>query len=186
MFGCYIGHVCIHNVRGTLAVLQQLLRMDQAAVIRISGRRNALLDLLMKSATRLGDGHVWGLIGLALLFTEEEILFKQLALAFAVELTVFKSAKRLFSRPRPFVCLPQVTMLVIPPDEFSFPSGHTAAAFVVATVVGLGVTGMLVPLTAVAMLIGLSRVYLGVHYPSDVAAGAVLGGLSGSFALAVV
>lgn len=137
----------------------------------------------MKGATRLGDGQMWVLMSFALLFTEGELIVKQLALAFAMELTVFKLVKRLFSRARPFVCLSQVTMLVLPPDEFSFPSGHTAAAFVVATVVGLSLTGLLVLLTVVAMLIGVSRVYLGVHYPSDVAAGAMLGVLSGVVAI---
>lgn len=169
-----------------MAVLQQLLRWDQAAVVRISGRRSASLDLLMKGATRLGDGQAWIVLSLVLLFIEGELVFKQLGLAFAIELTAYKFAKRLFSRPRPFVSLHDVTMLVLPPDEFSFPSGHTAAAFAVATVAGFCIPGLLVPLILVAMLIGLSRVYLGVHYPSDVAAGAVLGGLSGIIALVIV
>lgn len=176
----------IHNVRGTLAVLQQLARWDRVAVVRISGRRSPTLDLLMKGVTRLGDGQTWIVLSFALLFMEGEVVFKQLALAFAIEITVYKSAKSLFSRPRPFVSLDDVTMLVLPPDEFSFPSGHTAAAFVVATVAGSCIPGLLIPLTVMAMLIGLSRVYSGVHYPSDIVAGAMLGSLSGVVGLVVV
>ena len=96
-----------------------------------------------------------------------------------MELLVYKIVKASFSRPRPFVLIPDITMLIAPPDEFSFPSGHTAAAFVMVTVIGMHFVAGGVLLLPVAMTIGVSRVYPGVHYPSDVLAGTTLGIASG-------
>jgi len=64
-------------------------------------------------------------------------VFLQLVLAFALELSVYRVVKARFSRPRPFTQIPFVTMLIPPPDEFSFPWGHTAAAFVMVIVIGV-------------------------------------------------
>ena len=62
-----------------------------------------------------------------------------------------------------------------PPDRFSFPSGHSMNAFAVAVVYGYYFPSMLVPLMALAALIAASRVFLSLHYPSDVTVGAVVG-----------
>ncbi|MEC8880451.1 MAG: phosphatase PAP2 family protein [Pseudomonadota bacterium] len=62
-----------------------------------------------------------------------------------------------------------------PAGRFSFPSGHTAAAFVMATLLGIFYPVVATLALAFALLVGLSRVLLGVHYPSDIAAGALLG-----------
>lgn len=156
-------------------------RYDELAVVWICLRRRRAVDSIMKIATRIGDGYVWVIIavGLALFSPEGLVIVRQLILSFALELSLYKVIKARFSRPRPFAELVIVTMLIPPPDEFSFPSGHTAAAFVIVTVLGLQslVLGFL--LLPVALMIGVSRVYLGVHYPTDVIAGALLGAVSG-------
>lgn len=139
----------------------------------------------MKWASRCGDGYLWVVISLVVLVFAEAggHIFLQLAVGYALELGAYKILKRSFNRPRPFVHIPEVTMLILPPDEFSFPSGHTAAAFVMATIMGVAFPPTLVLLVPLAMTIGISRVYLGVHYPTDVIAGTCLGiaaGVAGS------
>lgn len=69
------------------------------------------------------------------------------------------------------------------PDSASFPSGHTASAVAFATAVGVVLPPAAVPLQVLAMAVGYSRVHTGVHYPGDVAAGAVLGIASAAVSL---
>lgn len=139
----------------------------------------------MRGATRIGNGQVWAALGLAVWVLDGNggAFMQRLALGFAIELAVYKAVKQLFSRPRPFTKLPAVVRLIAPPDEFSFPSGHTAGAFVVLGIAGAAFSWLIAPLAILAALIGLSRVYLGVHYPSDVMAGALLGASAAGVAL---
>lgn len=78
--------------------------------------------------------------------------------------------KRTVGRPRPSRCAEAVS-LVREPDRFSFPSGHSAAAMSVAFVYAMAFPHLAAPLLLLAMLVGLSRVFLGVHYPGDVLVG---------------
>lgn len=97
------------------------------------------------------------------------------SLAFATEVTLYSLLKRTIRRPRPFRRLRGVRYLMAPPDEFSFPSGHTAGAFLMALVLCAAFPVLALPAFGWACLVGFSRVYLGVHYPGDVLAGMVLG-----------
>jgi undecaprenyl-diphosphatase len=80
--------------------------------------------------------------------------------------------KRTVTRGRPSTT--GATTLAPDPDHFSFPSGHSNAAMAVALAYGLAIPILLPPLLVLAMLVGLSRVVLGVHYPGDVLAGQVI------------
>ena len=71
------------------------------------------------------------------------------------------------------------------PRSRSFPSGHTASAFAFATAVGADLPALSFPLDALAAAVGYSRVHLGVHYPSDVIVGAVLGSAVGTTVRAI-
>ena len=87
--------------------------------------------------------------------------------------------KRVVDRVRPFVRFPELTVLTKIPGDASFPSGHTAASFAVAAAIYMaGYRKMGRFLYVFAALIGASRLYLGVHYPTDVIAGAIVGVLS--------
>lgn len=83
--------------------------------------------------------------------------------------------KQWVERDRPAVADPEPATLVELPATFSFPSGHATVSFACATVLALAVPRLRWPLFALATLIAFSRVYVGVHYPFDVLAGAVLG-----------
>src|ERR1700726_3092551 len=88
---------------------------------------------------------------------------------------VFKVLKRLSQRQRPCQIEPHCWSKVLPPDQFSFPSGHTMTAFSVALVVSYFYPSLEAPLYFLAVSIAVSRIVLGMHFLSDVLAGVVLG-----------
>jgi membrane-associated phospholipid phosphatase len=83
--------------------------------------------------------------------------------------------KETVDRPRPAHADPGIDTVVGTPGSPSFPSGHTATAFAAAAVVGAFYPRLRWPLYALAALVGMSRIYLGVHFALDVVAGAILG-----------
>ena len=83
--------------------------------------------------------------------------------------------KALFDRERPPVRFPEPEPLVHVPDTASFPSGHAATSFAGATILALAFPRLAVPLYVLAAAVAFSRVYVGVHYPLDIVAGAALG-----------
>jgi undecaprenyl-diphosphatase len=83
--------------------------------------------------------------------------------------------KRTLGRQRPYKVLNDLNTFGIEMKDYSFPSGHTTASFCVAVVISINYPQMLPFTFLFAVLIGISRIYLGVHFPSDVLAGAVLG-----------
>jgi undecaprenyl-diphosphatase len=91
----------------------------------------------------------------------------------AEALTVF--LKSVTERARPPLADPAIQALVSLPDSTSFPSGHAATAFAAATAVGVLHPRLRLPLLALAVMVALSRVYLGVHFWSDVVVGSLLG-----------
>jgi undecaprenyl-diphosphatase len=132
----------------------------------------------MIAATRMGDGWLWyGLGGMLLLFGGEQRFAATGAAGSAaiVGVLVFKVLKRLSQRPRPCQYEPHCWSKMLPPDKFSFPSGHTMTAFSIALVVSYFYPGLQWPLFFLAASIAVSRIVLGMHFLSDVLAGGVLG-----------
>jgi len=110
--------------------------------------------------------------------------FLSAIIAFSLELPAYKILKNSIRRDRPYEALPGIQKGVNPGDRFSFPSGHTAAAFLMALLIAHFWPALSVPCFTWAAFVGLSRIYLGVHFPTDVLAGMVLGILSGIAGLA--
>ena len=159
--------------------LESLLELDR----RWSRRLNASVGLaplriLFRLVSRLGDGVFWYSVMLALIVTQGRPgLFTALRMLAAgmIGLAVYKLLKAKTTRPRPYQVLGDIRAGIDPLDAFSFPSGHTlhAMAFTVVAVSDFpALASLLVPFT---LLVALSRVVLGLHYPSDVLAGAAIG-----------
>jgi undecaprenyl-diphosphatase len=130
------------------------------------------------AATRAGDGWLWYLLGLAvMIFGGEERLSATAAAgsAAATGVGLFVSIKRVSGRKRPCEIEPHVWAHLLPPDQFSFPSGHTITAFAVAVSIGEFYPILLGILLFVAFAIAISRILLGMHFLSDVVAGALIG-----------
>ncbi|HZC66184.1 MAG TPA: phosphatase PAP2 family protein [Candidatus Dormibacteraeota bacterium] len=132
----------------------------------------------MIAATRAGDGWLWyALAGILLTFGGAQ-RFEAVSAASAAALAgvlVFKAIKLISQRPRPCQLEPHCWSRVLPPDRFSFPSGHTMTAFSIALVVSYFYPPLKGPLFFLAISIGVSRIVLGMHFLSDVLAGMVLG-----------
>ncbi len=144
-----------------------------------SNVRTPFLTHVFQVITHSADkGGIWLLIVLAMLPFESTrrdgavCLITLLAEAFFVNIVL----KHAVGRVRPFHAVEELQPLVRPPDDFSFPSGHTAASFAVAAAVFFaGYRRSAVLLLVFAALVGVSRIYLGVHYLTDVFAGAFIG-----------
>lgn len=158
-----------------------LLQLDGQLLVAIQGLHMAWLDPVISFYTKLGDaGLLWIALSLAMLFHKPTRKAGALALgAMILGLIVTNlTIKPLISRPRPWLDWP-IIPLVTEKDPNSFPSGHTCAAFAAAMVWvrTLPQKRDRVIAAVMAVLMGLSRLYVGVHYPSDVLAGAVIGAL---------
>lgn len=159
------------------AWLAQLGQYDEQLLVALVVRRRSVLDLVMRGITRLADPTV--VIAAALLLAGGLVPELQGAgwvglVTLAVSHTLVQILKRTFVRTRPEPAV-GLESLLDAPDRFSFPSGHAAAAF--SLFVPLAVV---LPLPwaaaalALAFLVGISRCYLGLHYPGDVLAGWLL------------
>ncbi|RAP58572.1 phosphatase PAP2 family protein [Oleiagrimonas sp. MCCC 1A03011] len=139
--------------------------------------------------SRLGDGMFWyaSMAALAIFGGARGLQASvHMAATGLSALLLYRALKGWTKRPRPFRACPGVIAHVPPLDEFSFPSGHTLQA-VAFTLVALAyfpvLAAVLMPFT---VLVALSRVVLGLHYPSDVLAACVIGGALGSLSLYAV
>ena len=143
-------------------------------------------DSAMAAVSRIGGGVIWIMIGIALLFFKKYRFcgFAVLtALAAALLLTEF-AVKLLVLRERPYLLNPEIVLAVSEPSGSSFPSAHTSTSFASAVPLFRGKRLWGILGCCFAALVGFSRLYLYVHFPSDVLVGAVLGigvGLLSSF-----
>lgn len=168
-------------------MLEMIQKWDESVLLWVTDHlRAAWLDPVMVFYTKMGDG---GLIFIAaavimLLFgyTRRGGISAGISMVIGLLLTNL-TIKPLVSRPRPWVVMEGLEVLVKSHDMNSFPSGHTTAAFAFAAAVCSVLPQKWAKAAALiaAALMGFSRLYVGVHFPTDVLAGAVMGTACGVF-----
>ena len=140
---------------------------------------NDLFQNIMVLITRLGDmGAIWIAPGVVLTCSKEQrrVGIELLATLAAGGIINSLVIKNIVDRTRPFDMHIWLDVLINKPTDFSFPSGHTASSFAAAYVISKNYGKKFgIPAYTLATAIGLSRVAVGVHYPSDVIAGAAVG-----------
>jgi undecaprenyl-diphosphatase len=155
-----------------------LRRSDVTVFYALNHRLHCLLmDILMRAITNLGSVG-FTLILLGGFFLSSRTLTRDTGVNLAVGLVlsqiIVHTIKRVVNRPRPYRALEDAIAVRPPSCRYSFPSGHTSTAFVVAFVLvaSLPVSGAVAGLLfSLAFLVGFSRIYLGFHYPTDVLVG---------------
>ena len=164
-----------------------LARFDDAEY-RLCRRLNRGVDhtgirVFFTTASRLGDGIIWYVLMLALpfLYGAEGLKVAAIMLASgAAGLVAYKYLKRTFVRERPFIRHAGISLAGAPLDRYSFPSGHTLHAVAFTWQGCVAFPELAVVLVPLALAIAASRVVLGLHYPTDVLVGALLGATSGA------
>lgn len=149
----------------------------------------AFLDTVLSAITHLGDaGIFWIILSIVLIFPKKT---RKVGISMGVSLILGLlicncMIKPLVARTRPYDFLGVTPYLISAESDYSFPSGHATACFECATAIFLYSKRWGTAAYVLAAVIGFSRLYLFVHYPTDVIAGAILGVIDGIIAVAIV
>jgi len=170
--------------------IEPIAKMDLAfSLFCLQHRFSQPLSRLSKAISHTGDGHLYALFGLLAFVMggdNGQLFFMVGLLAFAIELPIYWLIKNIFKRRRPHDCSELVTSYITPSDRYSLPSGHTAAAFLMATLVSVWYVDLSTFAYTWACLIASSRILLGVHFLTDIILGAGLGITSAILAISYV
>ena len=168
---------------------QRMDRAEQALCLRVNrGCQRRLIQASFVIVSRLGDGVFWyALMGAIALADPAHGVGAALRMAVTGTLGValYGVLKHRFVRERPYISHPGILCGTAPLDRYSFPSGHTLHAVNFTLLAGAYEPWLLVVLVPFAALVAASRVVLGLHYPTDVAAGALVGASLAALTLSV-
>ena len=161
-------------------MLETLLNLDGGFLLFLQESvRNPILDNIMIFITSLGNGGmIWIAATIALLIPKKTRKAGIMSAAALLGSLIINNniVKNIVQRPRPFVTFADLQIIIPTPSEFSFPSGHTSSSFAAAAVFYRHLPKKIgLPSVILAGLIGFSRLYVGVHYPTDVIAGVLMG-----------
>lgn len=151
--------------------------------------RNGFLDFILPIITKLGnEGIIWIFIAIAFLISKKyRTNGIKLAIALLLCLIIGNiTLKPLFARTRPFDINTEIELLITKPTDFSFPSGHTMSSFAAAIVIFDANKRMGIIALILAALIAFSRLYLYVHFPSDILGGLIIGVINAFIAIKCV
>ena len=140
--------------------------------------RNDFLDVVVPFYTNLGDdGIIWIVLGVVMLIPKKTRKCGIMILAALLVMLLVNNMvlKNLVARPRPCATYPEMVDLVHVPTSYSFPSGHTVSAIAVAVTVLLHHKKFGIAILTMAILMGLTRLYVFVHFPTDVYGGMIVG-----------
>lgn len=159
--------------------LHRMQVMDSMVCVKISQTNQyRIIRYVFRIVSRLGDGMFWYMLmaGLLVFYSFEAITpVAHMVLSGLTGTLIYKWIKQTTSRPRPFQVRHDVWAVGKPLDHFSFPSGHTLHAVVFGLIAIHYYSALTIVLMPFMMMVAMSRVILGLHYPSDVVAGAAIG-----------
>lgn len=167
---------------------QRFDRMEQSLCLRVNrGCQYPQVKRLFAVVSRLGDGGFWYLLMLILAANGAgtALIAAQMAVTSVIATALYTLLKTRFVRERPYIAHAAIEPGTAPLDRYSFPSGHTLHAVCFTMLATAHVPELAAILVPFAILVGASRVVLGLHYPTDVVAGALIGALLAGASLSV-
>ncbi|OBT16783.1 hypothetical protein A9264_10965 [Vibrio sp. UCD-FRSSP16_10] len=170
--------------------INPIVRFDLAFSLFCTEHKYAnQVSLISRAVSHSGDGHLYVVLALIAYMIDSTIGSLFLAcglLAFAIELPIYWLTKNSVRRRRPHELSARFTNFIEPSDKYSLPSGHTAAATIMAINISMFFPSLAIFAVVWASLIALSRILLGVHFFSDIVAGMILGLVSALTAMAII
>ncbi|MEM8546984.1 MAG: phosphatase PAP2 family protein [Pseudomonadota bacterium] len=172
------------------SILSKADQLELRACLTINGlSQYASARALFRVVSRLGDGVAWyvSMIVLSVLGgLDAAAAMFHVGLTSCVGVYLYRYLKNRLVRPRPYVSHGQIVCQIAPLDQYSFPSGHTLHAVLFTTMLAVYAPWTLIICMPFALLVAMSRIVLGLHYPSDVLVGAMIGITLGVLSLSLV
>ncbi len=172
------------------AMIERLLLNDKQLYLTLNAAsKSSAFARIMHVVTHLGattTAILAALLALYLEYTYQIPIGIEMLLTLIISQMIVQTIKRLVNRPRPYKSISIANVLKPPACAYSFPSGHTACAFTIALSYANGIPSLFFPLMLFAFIVGMSRIILGYHYPTDVIIGMLIAYLSHVWALMLI